>query len=146
MHTHTLLRARPSWHAARRKVETKLIEMLNMRGRHKHKWDSLHEVLAARVVYDDNNSRLWMARDGSGQGLLYFSKQAQVRGLCVCGGGGAGVRAAQRTPLVQTPPRSMRTQRPWLTCTLKPRHVSRHITAAGGAEHASRARAVREGR
>lgn len=67
----------------RRKVENKLLEMLNMRGRHKHKWDSLRQVLAEKVVYDDNNIRVWMAPDGSGQGLLYYAKQAQVRILCV---------------------------------------------------------------
>lgn len=52
--------------------------MLNMRGRHKHKWDSLRQVLAEKIVYDDNNIRVWMAPDGSGQGLLYYAKQAQV--------------------------------------------------------------------
>jgi hypothetical protein len=62
-----------------RKVENKLLEMLNMRGRHKHKWDSLRQVLAEKVVYDDNNIRVWMAPDGSGQGLIYYAKQAQVR-------------------------------------------------------------------
>jgi len=49
-----------------------------MRGRHKHKWDSLRQVLAEKIVYDDNNIRVWMAPDGSGHGLLYYAKQAQV--------------------------------------------------------------------
>lgn len=66
-----------------RKVENKLLEMLNMRGRHKHKWDSLRQVLAEKVVYDDNNIRVWMAPDGSGQGLIYYAKQAQVRASVV---------------------------------------------------------------
>lgn len=70
-----------------RKVENKLLEMLNMRGRHKHKWDSLRAVLADKIVYDDNNIRIWMAPDGSGQGLLYYAKQAQVCGWL----GGCGV-------------------------------------------------------
>lgn len=64
-----------------RKVENKLLEMLNMRGRTKYKWDSLKQVLAEKVVYDDNNVRLWMAPDGSGAGLLFYAKQAQV-GAC----------------------------------------------------------------
>ena len=49
-----------------------------MRGRHKHKWDSLRQVLNEKIVYDDNNIRVWMSPDGSGQGLLYYAKQAQV--------------------------------------------------------------------
>lgn len=61
-----------------RKVESKLLEMLNMRGRHKHKWDSLRQVLSDKVVYDDTNIRIWMAPNGSGQGLMYYAKQAQV--------------------------------------------------------------------
>lgn len=70
-----------------RKVENKLLEMLNMRGRTKYKWDSLKQVLAEKVVYDDNNIRLWMAPDGSGAGLLFYAKQAQVGGVCRVSGG-----------------------------------------------------------
>jgi hypothetical protein len=55
--------------------------MLNMRGRMKSKYESLRQVLAERVVYDDSNMRVWMAPDGSGQGLLYCAKQAQVTRL-----------------------------------------------------------------
>lgn len=77
-----------------RKVENKLLEMLNMRGRHKHKWDSLRQVLTEKIVYDDNNIRIWMAPDGTGQGLLYYTKQAQVRGGRVSGGRGRQVHEA----------------------------------------------------
>jgi hypothetical protein len=83
-----------------RKVENKLLEMLNMRGRHKHKWDSLRQVLADKVVYDDNNMRVWMNPDGSGQGLLYYAKQAQVGGWWTCGGWGCGGwRVCSRTQI-----------------------------------------------
>jgi hypothetical protein len=58
--------------------------MLNMRGRTKYKWDSLKQVLAEKVVYDDNNVRLWMSPDGSGAGLLFYAKQAQVRAGAMC--------------------------------------------------------------
>lgn len=50
-----------------------------MRGKHKHKWDFLRSVLAEKVVYDDNNIRVWYAPGGSGGGLLFYAKQAQVR-------------------------------------------------------------------
>eukprot|EP00879_Flechtneria_rotunda_P004486 GHRR01004740.1.p1 GENE.GHRR01004740.1~~GHRR01004740.1.p1 ORF type:complete len:474 (+),score=188.64 GHRR01004740.1:1262-2683(+) len=61
-----------------RHVENKLLELLNMRGKHKHKWDYLRNVLTDKVVYDDNTIRVWCAPDGSGYGLLYHAKQAQV--------------------------------------------------------------------
>jgi hypothetical protein len=77
-----------------RKVENKLLEMLNMRGRHKHKWDSLRQVLTEKIVYDDNNIRIWMAPDGTGQGLLYYTKQAQVRGVWRAGVWRAGAPSA----------------------------------------------------
>lgn len=56
----------------------KLLELLNMRGRHRYKWDYLRSVLNERVVYDDNAFRVWYA-PGSGVGLLFAAKQAQVR-------------------------------------------------------------------
>lgn len=60
-----------------RQCETRLLELLNMKGKHKHKWDYLREVLAERIVYDDNLPRLWYA-DPSARGLLFSCKQAQV--------------------------------------------------------------------
>ncbi len=62
-----------------RAVETKLLELLNMRGRHRHKWDFLRSLLDERVVYDDNAFRVWYAPGTSGTGLLFAAKQAQVR-------------------------------------------------------------------
>jgi hypothetical protein len=49
-----------------------------MRGRHKHKWDYLHEILMERIVYDDMLHRAWYADDAQSQGLLYACKQAQI--------------------------------------------------------------------
>ncbi|KAF6262534.1 hypothetical protein COO60DRAFT_1624938 [Scenedesmus sp. NREL 46B-D3] len=64
-----------------RQVEDKLLALLNMRGRHRHKWDFLRAVLADKVVYDDNAFRVWFAPDSNGCGLLYATKQAQVQNL-----------------------------------------------------------------
>lgn len=61
-----------------RQVENKLLELLNMRGKHKHKWDFLRSVLTDKVVYDDSNIRVWYAPEAGGGGLLYYAKQAQV--------------------------------------------------------------------
>jgi hypothetical protein len=55
--------------------------MLNMRGRHRHKWDALKAALNDSVVYDDAHSRMWLPVDGSGQGLVFHAKQAQVGGV-----------------------------------------------------------------
>lgn len=73
LHQHKL--SHPHSH---RHVEQKLLELLNMRGRHRHKWDFLRHVLAEKVVYDDNAFRVWYAPDANGCGLLYSTKQAQV--------------------------------------------------------------------
>jgi hypothetical protein len=70
----------------RRQVEDKLLALLNMRGRHRYKWDFLRAVLADKVVYDDNAFRVWYAPGSNGCGLLYATKQAQVRFVCICGG------------------------------------------------------------
>lgn len=64
-----------------RQVEDKLLALLNMRGRHRHKWDFLRQVLAERVVYDDNNFRVWYAPGSNGCGLLYATKQAQIQNM-----------------------------------------------------------------
>eukprot|EP00882_Tetradesmus_deserticola_P013258 GHRQ01014062.1.p1 GENE.GHRQ01014062.1~~GHRQ01014062.1.p1 ORF type:complete len:404 (+),score=192.97 GHRQ01014062.1:311-1522(+) len=72
-----------------RQVEDKLLALLNMRGRHRHKWDFLRAVLAGKVVYDDNAFRVWYAPDSNGCGLLYATKQAQVRHSLADAWGGA---------------------------------------------------------
>ncbi|KAG2498858.1 hypothetical protein HYH03_003050 [Edaphochlamys debaryana] len=61
-----------------RQVENKMLELLNMKGKHKHKWDYLREVLAERVVYDDMLHRLWYTDDSCGQGVIFSCKQGQV--------------------------------------------------------------------
>jgi hypothetical protein len=73
----------------RRQVEDKLLALLNMRGRHRHKWDFLRAVLADKVVYNDNAFRVWYAPGSNGCGLLYATKQAQVRQFVWVGGPGA---------------------------------------------------------
>lgn len=64
-----------------RVVEERLIKMLNMTGRSRHKWDSLRRALADNVVYDDDAPRVFMSSSAPHQGLLYHSKQAQVHGF-----------------------------------------------------------------
>lgn len=82
-----------------RPVEQKLLELLNMRGRHRHKWDFLRNVLSEKVVYDDNAFRVWYAPEGNGCGLLYSTKQAQV------GGGGIwiGYCSSNGSSIASTP-------------------------------------------
>jgi hypothetical protein len=66
-----------------------------MKGKHRHKWDFLRQVLSDRVVYDDNSARVWFFDDMARRGLLYSCKQAQVRcrgARCKGGGEGAGAR------------------------------------------------------
>ncbi|EFJ45471.1 hypothetical protein VOLCADRAFT_105916 [Volvox carteri f. nagariensis] len=55
-----------------------MLELLNMKGKHKHKWDYLREVLAERVVYDDMMHRLWYTDDNMVQGVIFACKQGQV--------------------------------------------------------------------
>lgn len=55
-----------------------MLELLNMKGKHKHKWDYLREVLAERVVYDDMLHRLWYTDESMTQGVLFACKQGQV--------------------------------------------------------------------
>ncbi len=55
-----------------------MLELLNMKGKHKHKWDYLREVLAERVVYDDMLHRLWYTDESMMQGVLFACKQGQV--------------------------------------------------------------------
>ncbi|GFR43768.1 hypothetical protein Agub_g4882 [Astrephomene gubernaculifera] len=61
-----------------RQVENKMLELLNMKGKHKHKWDYLREVLAERVVYDDMLHRIWYADECMSQGVIFTCKQGQV--------------------------------------------------------------------
>mmetsp|Transcript_40431 Transcript_40431/g.89814 ORF Transcript_40431/g.89814 Transcript_40431/m.89814 type:complete len:922 (-) Transcript_40431:1054-3819(-) len=61
-----------------RQVENKLLDLLNMKGKHKHKWDYLREILLEKIVYDDMLHRAWYADDAMTQGLLFSCKQAQV--------------------------------------------------------------------
>ncbi|KAG2453449.1 hypothetical protein HYH02_001670 [Chlamydomonas schloesseri] len=61
-----------------RQVENKMLELLNMKGKHKHKWDYLREVLVERVVYDDMLHRLWYTDESMTQGVLFACKQGQI--------------------------------------------------------------------
>lgn len=49
-----------------------------MKGKHKHKWDYLRELLQEKVVYDDLIPRVWFADELHTQGVLYSCKQAQL--------------------------------------------------------------------
>ena len=55
-----------------------LLELFSMKGRHRQKWDYLHELLTERIVYDDTLHRAWFRDDAQSQGLLYACKQAQI--------------------------------------------------------------------
>lgn len=55
-----------------------MLDLLNMKGKHKHKWDYLREVLSERVVYDDMLHRLWYCDDSCTQGVLFSCKQGQI--------------------------------------------------------------------
>lgn len=59
-----------------RHVENRLLELLNMKGKHKHKYDFLRDVLSERIVFDDAVHRAWFTDDT--YGLLFACKQAQV--------------------------------------------------------------------
>ncbi|GFH24025.1 uncharacterized protein HaLaN_21738 [Haematococcus lacustris] len=64
-----------------RLVENKLLELLNFRGKHKHKWDYLRATLN-HIVYDDNAHRAWLLPEGGSDpgslGLLFACRQGQV--------------------------------------------------------------------
>jgi hypothetical protein len=49
-----------------------------MKGKHKHKWDYLRDILGEKIVYDDMAHRAWFADESQAQGLLYSCKQAQI--------------------------------------------------------------------
>lgn len=49
-----------------------------MKGKHKHKWDYLREILLEKIVYDDMVHRAWYADETMMQGLLFACKQGQV--------------------------------------------------------------------
>ncbi|KAJ9528119.1 hypothetical protein QJQ45_005746 [Haematococcus lacustris] len=65
-----------------RLVENKLLELLNFRGKHKHKWDYLRATLN-HIVYDDNAHRAWLLPEGGSDpgslGLLFTCRQAWRR-------------------------------------------------------------------
>lgn len=65
-----------------------MLELLNMKGKHKHKWDYLREVLAERVVYDDMMHRIWYMDESMSQGVLFSCKQGQVNMDRPIGAGG----------------------------------------------------------
>lgn len=52
-----------------------LLELLNMKGKHKHKWDYLRNILLERVVYDDQAHRAWYSDDSMEHGLVFACKQ-----------------------------------------------------------------------
>lgn len=64
--------------------KTQLLELLNMKGKHKHKWDYLRSILMERVVYDDGLHRAFYTDDTMSQGLLYSCKQARACVLRAC--------------------------------------------------------------
>ncbi|WIA09270.1 hypothetical protein OEZ85_008678 [Tetradesmus obliquus] len=84
-----------------RQVEDKLLALLNMRGRHRHKWDFLRAVLADKVVYDDSAFRVWYAPGSNGCGLLYATKQAQVQNMDKPAGVAQRVTRPDGTAVVQ---------------------------------------------
>ncbi|WIA29348.1 hypothetical protein OEZ86_011853 [Tetradesmus obliquus] len=84
-----------------RQVEDKLLALLNMRGRHRHKWDFLRAVLADKVVYDDNAFRVWYSPGSNGCGLLYATKQAQVQNMDKPAGVAQRVTRPDGTAVVQ---------------------------------------------
>lgn len=49
-----------------------------MKGKHKHKWDYLREILSEKIVYDDMLHRGWYTDDNMTQGLLFACKQGQI--------------------------------------------------------------------
>ena len=62
-----------------------------MKGKHKHKWDYLRDILLERVVYDDHAHRAWYPDSNMTHGLVYTCKQVCVGGCvhaciptCVC--------------------------------------------------------------
>jgi len=54
------------------------LELFNIKGRHRHKWDYLREILTERIVYDDMLHRAWFSDEDQTLGLLYSCKQAQI--------------------------------------------------------------------
>lgn len=82
-------------------MEDKLLALLNMRGRHRHKWDFLRAVLADKVVYDDNAFRVWYSPGSNGCGLLYATKQAQVQNMDKPAGVAQRVTRPDGTAVVQ---------------------------------------------
>ena len=56
-----------------------------MKGKHKHKWDYLRDILLERVVYDDHAHRAWYPDSNMTHGLVYTCKQVCV-GVCVRAG------------------------------------------------------------
>lgn len=55
-----------------------LLEILNMKGKHKHKWEYLRQVLLEKIVYDDMVHRAWFTDETMMQGLLFACKQGQA--------------------------------------------------------------------
>ncbi|KAJ9528522.1 hypothetical protein QJQ45_020508 [Haematococcus lacustris] len=94
-----------------RLVENKLLELLNFRGKHKHKWDYLRATLN-HIVYDDNAHRAWLLPEGGSDpgslGLLFTCRQGQVNldkpaGVC------------QRRPFLKLTAWRRSAEQAWLT-------------------------------
>ncbi|KAG1681310.1 hypothetical protein FOA52_007356 [Chlamydomonas sp. UWO 241] len=68
-----------------RQVETKLLELLNMKGKHIHKWEYLRSMLQEKVVFDDAHPRAWFADAAKTSGLVFPTKQGQVHIDKPCG-------------------------------------------------------------
>lgn len=60
-----------------RQLEGKLLDVLSLKGKHRHKWDYLREVLSEKIVYDDTQHRVWWTDDSHTQGVLFTVKQGQ---------------------------------------------------------------------
>lgn len=46
-------------------------------------WDYLRSVLTERVVYDDTHPRAWFADEAKTKGLVFGTKQGQVRSMSI---------------------------------------------------------------
>ncbi|KAI8477452.1 MAG: hypothetical protein J3K34DRAFT_515786 [Monoraphidium minutum] len=82
-----------------RELEARLVELLNMKGKQRHKWDALRAVLDTNIVVNDAQARLFFPPSppsgGPPTGLLFNATQAEVKferpsAIVSPGDGGAG--------------------------------------------------------
>lgn len=91
-----------------------MLDLLNFKGKHKHKWDYLRDILLERVVYDDHVHRVWHSDDSMERGLVFAVKQVCKSG-CVRAG----------APLPSCVPACVR------VCVCAHTSVGSHICASG---------------